>query len=137
MKALTRRDTYARSAKCLSDFECDYSDPVRLNKCALHSCEFASTDLQHNFLITYRDGVEITKSFFKVRVFRPTASLDQTISKNFLIKFLNSKDTKKKYMTDKLNIGKMENKTMSRIVPECCGEGINLENIIKYRVTNE
>ena len=40
-------------------------------------------------------------------------------------------------MTDKLNTAKMEDKAMSLIVPKCCGEGIKLENTIKYRETNE
>lgn len=40
-------------------------------------------------------------------------------------------------MTGKLNTAKLEDKAMSRIVPKFCGEGIKLEDTIKYGVTNE
>ena len=112
--------------QCLIDFECDPFDAANTKICTLHSGEYASTELQRDFLTTYKDG-EVTKSFYKDRVFSATVSWDRTISKNSRMTFLKSKGTSEKDTTHKLNTAVMENAAMSHVVSECCGEDIKLE----------
>ena len=121
----------------LIDFECDPFDAANTKICTLHSGEYASTEMQRDFLTTYKDGEEVTKSFFKDRAFSVTVSWDHTISKNSRMTFLKSKGTSEKDTTHKLNTVVMEIEAMSRVVSECWWEDIKLEDIMKYRVTNE
>ena len=51
--------------------------------------------------------------------------------------FLKSNDTTEKAPRNKLNSAVMENEAMSRLVSECCGKDIRLEEIMRNRVTTE
>ena len=118
---------------CITDFDCDPFNPANVRLRSLQSVQLVSEEVKDDLLSAFDDGEKKVRESFDERIF--SRIKDWGISKYHRKTFLTV--NRKATSVAKYNTAEMEDNAMSRVISQCFGTDVTLDDVLENRVTDK